>query len=96
MSCLELSLTFIYFFCVDILQPRPIFDIRYVSGCCVKGSVVVVSITIQLLLLVYWMCLNKNEWISQHDNDDVIIFKNIVMIIAVNPTVFKVLMFICC
>uniref|UniRef100_A0A8P4GE57 Uncharacterized protein n=1 Tax=Dicentrarchus labrax TaxID=13489 RepID=A0A8P4GE57_DICLA len=43
MSCLELSFTFIYFFCVDILHPRPIFDIRYVSGCCVKGFVVVAA-----------------------------------------------------
>ena len=29
-----------------------------------------VSITLQLLLLVYWISVNKTEWISQHDDDD--------------------------
>ena len=49
----------LFFYCG---YPPAKANVWHASGCCcVKGSVVVVSITIQLLLLVYWICLNKTD-----------------------------------
>jgi len=73
MSCLELMLSTIHTDITDFLflfiylffycgYPPAKANVCHASGCCcVKGSVVVVSITIQLLLLVYWICLNKTD-----------------------------------
>ena len=43
-----------------------------------------VSITLQWLLLVCWICLNKTEWISQHDDDDDINVENMNISISGN------------